>query len=166
MALVYSGVITVTIPLTDITGSRSQFQMNFKADDPTALPSAIAAIVAGVPGIEALSGASASGLTLSIQYREDDVTTPDANSRVERRGRWDLINVNGNRFYITVPAIDPTLVDSNGYINRSHALVTAFENFLLNSSACDSRGVEVGGIIDAREVYRASTRSSAPKIRG
>lgn len=167
MALAFQGVINVTIPMVDASGSVSQFQLNL-ALSPTnlaTLPSLLATVVGGVPAIEAISGASARGLTISIPYREDDVTPPDAGSRVERVGRFDVINVNGQRFAINVPAIDPALVDNLGYINRSNPLVQAFETFLLTSSASDSRGVEIGGIIDAREVFRRSTRTRMPRIR-
>lgn len=166
MALVMQGVMQVTIPLVDETGSHGQFVMNFQFNDPGDIASVLAAIVAGVPAIQALSGASATGLTVSIPYREDNVTAPDPGSRIERRGRWDLINTEGRRFSITIPAISPSLVDGLGYINRLDPRVIAFEAFLQGSSASDSRGVEIGGILDAREVFRASTRTSRPKIRG
>lgn len=166
MALAIQGIMQVTIPLVDETGSNGQFVMNFQFNDPADIASVLAAVVAGVPAIQALSGASATGLTVSIPYRENNVTPPNAGSRIERRGRWDLINTEGRRFSITIPAISPTLVTNLGYINRSDPRVVAFETFLLGSAASDSRGVEIGGIIDAREVYRASTRTSRPPIRG
>ncbi len=166
MALAMQGIMQVTIPLVDETGSNGQFVMNFQFNDPADIASVLAAVVAGVPSIQALSGASATGLTVSIPYRENNVTPPNAGSRIERRGRWDLINTEGRRFSITIPAISPTLVTNLGYIDRSDPRVVAFETFLLGSAASDSRGVEIGGIIDAREVYRASTRTSRPPIRG
>lgn len=166
MALAPQGIMQVTIPLVDETGSNGQFVMNFQFNDPADIASVLAAVVAGVPSIQALSGASATGLTVSIPYRENNITPPNDGSRIERRGRWDLINTEGRRFSITIPAISPTLVTSLGYINRSDPRVVAFETFLMASAASDSRGVEIGGIVDAREVYRASTRTSRPPIRG
>jgi hypothetical protein len=166
MALVFQNIATITIPLVDETGSSSQFQLNLQVADLAALPSIISAVIGAVPSIEALSTASATGLSITLPYREDDVTPPQAGSRVERRGIWDLINVRGNRFSISIPSISTGLVDSNGYIIRSDPLVVAFEQYLTTSSACDSRGVEIGGIVDAREVYRRSTRTSRPPVRG
>lgn len=166
MALAIQGIMQVTIPLVDETGSNGQFVMNFQFNDPGDIASVLAAVVAGVPSIQALSSASATGLTVSIPYREDNITPPEPGSRIERRGRWDLINVEGRRFSITIPAIEPELVTNLGYINRSDPRVVAFETFLLGSAASDSRGVEVGGVVDAREIYRASTRTSRPPIRG
>jgi phage tail protein X len=166
MALVFQNIATITIPLVDETGSSSQFQLNLRVANLAAIPSIISAVIGAVPGIEALSNASATGLSITLPYREDDVTPPGAGSRVERRGVWDLINVRGNRFSISIPSIRTDLVDRNGYIIRSNPLVVAFEQYLTASSACDSRGVEVGGIVDAREVYRRSTRTSRPPIRG
>lgn len=166
MALVFTGIATITIPMVDETGSNSQVQINFAVSNFTVLPSVISTVLAGIPGIEALSGAAATGLTLSLPFREDDVTPADPGSRIERRGVWELINTQGRRFSISIPAIDPALVTSLGYIDRNNGLVQAFENFLLTSTACDSRGVEIGGIIDAREVYRASTRTTRPPVRG
>jgi phage tail protein X len=166
MALVFQNIATITIPLVDETGSSSQFQLNLQVANLTALPSIISAVIGAVPGIEALSTASATGLSITLPYREDDVTPPRAGSRVERRGVWDLINVRGNRFSISIPSIRTDVVDSNGYIIRSNPLVVAFEQYLTTSSACDSRGVEIGGIVDAREVYRRSTRTSRPPVRG
>lgn len=166
MALVFQNVVSMTIPLVDETGSNSQVQMNFALGDFASLPSLVAAVVAGVPAIEALSSASATGMTLSLPFREDDVTPPQAASRVERRGVWELINTQGRRFSISIPSIAQGFVDENGYIRRLLPQVIAFETFLTGSSACDSRGVEIGGIIDAREVFRASTRNSRPPLRG
>lgn len=166
MALAMQGIMQVTIPMVDETGSNGQFVMNFQFDDPADIASVLAAVVAGVPAIQALSAASATGLTVSIPYREDNITPPEPGSRIERRGRWDLINVEGRRFSITIPAIEPELVTNLGYINRSDPRVIAFETFLTASAASDSRGVEIGGIVDAREIYRASTRTSRPPLRG
>ena len=165
MALAFTDRAKLTIPLVDATGSTSQFQLNFQVQPLTSLVSVVTAVIGGVPAIEALSGASARGVTLSLQWREDDITAPAADSRVERVGRWDLINTQGRTFSVSVPAIRSSVVDNNGYIIRSHPLVIAFETFLLQSSACDDRGVEVGGIRDAREIYRASKRR-APRVRG
>jgi len=166
MALVFQNIATITIPLVDETGSSSQFQLNLQVANLAALPSIIGAIIGAVPAIEALSSASATGLSITLPYREDDVTPPSAGSRVERRGVWDLINVRGNRFSLSIPSIRTDLVDRNGYIIRNNPLVVAFEQYLTASSACDSRGVEIGGIVDAREVYRRSTRASRPPLRG
>jgi phage tail protein X len=166
MALVFQNIATITIPLVDETGSSSQFQLNLQVANLAAIPSIISAVIAAVPGIEALSTASATGLSITLPYREDDVTPPGAGSRVERRGVWDLINVRGNRFSISIPSIRTDVVDNNGYIIRSNPLVVAFEQYLTASSACDSRGVEIGGVVDAREVYRRSTRTSRPAVRG
>lgn len=165
--LAFQGVLQVTIPMVDASGSLSQFQMNFALSPTnlTTLPTVLATIVGGVPALEALSGASARGLTVSLPYREDDVTPPDPGSRVERVGRFDLINTNGQRFAINIPAIDPALVDNLGYIDLNNPLVQAFTTFLFNSSASDSRGVEIGGILDARELFRRTTRTRAPRIR-
>ena len=165
MALAFTNRARLTIPLVDATGSNAQFQINFRVLALTDLPSVAAAVVGGVPAIEALSGGSARGVTLSLQWREDDITSPAPDSRVERIGRWDLINTEGRTFSVSIPAIRSSLVDTNGYIIRSNPLVAAFETFLLQSSACDDRGVEVGGVRDAREIYRASKRR-APRVRG
>ena len=165
MALTFTNRARLTIPLVDATGSTAQFQINFRVLALTDLPSVATAVVGGVPTIEALSGGSARGVTLSLQWREDDITSPAPESRVERVGRWDLINTEGRTFSVSIPAIRSSLVDTNGYIIRSNPLVAAFETFLLQSSACDDRGVEVGGVRDAREIYRASKRR-APRVRG
>lgn len=166
MALAFQNIVQATIPMVDISGSRSQVQINFRVGAIGDLASIIGVVVGGIPLIEALSRASATGLTLSLPYREDDVTPPQSDSRVERRGRWDLINTEGRRFFITIPAITPGVVNEQGYINRNDPRVVAFEQFLTVSTAADSRGIEIGGIVDAREIYRASTRTSRPRLRG
>lgn len=165
MALEFTNRAKLTIPLVDATGSTAQFQLNFRVQPLANLVSVVTAVIAGVPAIEALSGAAARGVTLSLQWREDDITSPATDSRVERVGRWDLINTQGRTFTVSIPAIKPSLVDTNGYITRSNPLISAFETFLLQSSACDDRGVEVGGVRDAREIYRAS-KGRAPRVRG
>ena len=101
--------------------------------------------------IEGVSVGSVAGYQYMVNFRESNVTTPDANSNVNDVGQFTFMCADGKKMTVNIPAIDPTVLvpsaagTSSGttavayrhgrqLINVGNASVSAFVQFVLTGA--------------------------------
>ena len=165
MALTFQNRAIINVPLLDATGSSAQIRFQVRLNSPIdgGIEDVVQAVLTTLPNILALTGGSARSMTISIPWADPTPPAPLAGSRIEKVGQW-LINAAGGRTgTISIPSVRDTLVDAIGYIVRTNPAVQQFEQFLANYAVL-SDGTDITGVVDAREVFKASGRR-APRLR-
>lgn len=163
MALTYQGRVNVSVPVIDATGSTAQIRFTVALPNLEDAESVLNEIQTNINSILLLTGGAARSMTVSFPWADPTPSAPSPGSRVERLGQW-LVSAGGRKTGLfTIPAIRDGFIDGIGYIIRSAAAVQALENFL-TTRVMLTDGSDITGILDAREVFRASRRA-APRLR-
>lgn len=162
MALVAAPVYTVTYTFRDQSGSQAvtqaYIQQGVVFNDVLLRASALAAL------LDAASGATLTGYTVSRSWVEDNPSNPENGSRVERKGRM-IFTADAYTTRMDIPAIRNDLVLSDGALDRGLTPISAIEQLMIVDFAgqfTDSRGVNIDGIKAAYEAFTRSTRRRLP----
>lgn len=133
----------------------------------TSTTAALAASDVLRPLVDALSGCSIIGQSLTYSYADDAPAAPDAGSRVEDKGVfvWRLANARTARFEI--PGIKDSTLNLSGSINRSDvgvaALVTAVT--AVDAIFCGADGSDIRSLLEAYQRFRRSGKRQLPTDR-
>lgn len=164
MAIVSGPVATVTFNLIDETGSRSSLQLF--APFATTVADLVTALNAIRADIVACSGCAVEGWSISFAAAENTLLTPNAGSRVERKGVIIMNTAVATKYSrISLPGILPSLLVDGGRIDEDAAAMATFLGNLVSGPWTDSNGNAITGLRSAYERFSSTTRTQLPSVR-
>ena len=128
---------------------------------------AIAAADAIVATIVALTGCAVLGYSLTYVKSETDPATPDDGSRVENKGVFTWRTADGRTTTFTVPGILEEVLNPDGSIDRTNALIIAMVAVVEDVGAifAGASGSDIVGLLSAYQRFSGSTKRQLPSAR-
>jgi len=163
MALVNQPAGTLAIHYRDETGSRGSTNFSF----PYATLASVVFTQADLlsAALNVLTGCAIDGYTVSYTKSEDTPETPADGSRVENKGKFIYRTANARTSLFTIPGIVESVLEPNGSIDLTNALVIALNTAVvggaLNFTSAD--GSDLTAIIEAYQVFTGTTKNQKPR---
>lgn len=162
MALVNTPTAMLTFHLRDASGSKGSFRVHVPYG--TLAAAAITAADAISTAVAAITDCVFLGYDLTYTKREDAPGAAVAGSRVEEKGTfvWRTANARSTRFEI--PAIKDSLLNADGSINQSDALIAALVTVVtdVGSIFAGADGSDITSLLEAYQRFNRSTKRELP----
>lgn len=153
----------VTFTMVDATGSR--FTPSFNIDSTILLAAGRVAANALLVELEAASGCTVEGYSITYPTVETNPAPAAAGSRGERKGVLDFRTDAGKMYSPSIPGIVDAVVLASGQIDEDNALILPISLRLLAAPWTDSNGAGLSAIIGAYEKFTRTTKRQLPSIR-
>lgn len=154
---------TVTYTLQDISGSKSNFQVQFPAATTVAdVRTAAGALYLLLPDI---TTCAVLGYSISYPTFDDAAAAPDADSRVERKAVFQFRTAAGKTVSLALPGIEATAVLASGRVDEDITEVAAVVTNLLGAPWTDSNGSDLSALLGIYERFRGTSKGWMPRDR-
>lgn len=165
MALTNVPTAALKINYKDASGSTGHTLIHVPFD--TLAAAALAAGEAIAATIVAITGCSVTGFDLTYGFVEDAPATPDAGSRVENKGVFTWLCDNGLKSTFTVPGIIDSVLNVDGSIDRTDALIIALVAVVEDVGAifASVSGADIVTLASAYQRFNGSTKRQLPSNR-
>jgi len=165
MALTNLPTAQLSFRLKDASGSIGRFVVHVPYA--TLAAAAITAADAISAAVAAITDCVVLGYELTYAKNETDPGDPVAGSRVEEKGVfiWRTANARSTRF--EVPAIKDSLLNPDGSIDTTAALVVALVDVVTGVGAifAGADGSDITSLLEAYQRFNASTKRQLPAKR-
>jgi hypothetical protein len=156
---------TMTWVLKDETGSVTSMSINVKAGSNSA--DVFLATPAMRAAIQSFTGCAVLSEHFTSVVVDNTPETPQANSRVERKGVFSFLSEFGKPVLIEIPGIANGMVNDDGSIDTANPAIQTFINLIVAADAvfCDSNGADITALSKAYERYNSTTKTQLPSKR-
>ena len=165
MALVNLPVGQLKIDYRDASGSKGSTIFHF----PYATLASVVVTVADVlsAALNALTDAAIDGYSITYVKREDTPAAPTAFSRVEDKGNFVYRTSNARTTRFTIPAIVNSVLNVDGSIDKTNALITALNTAVIDGdfAFASADGSDITALLEAYQTFRGTTKNQAPAAR-